>query len=67
MNAEEMAAHAHRAKAADESTLVERVEGLEKYLAAMYEQVESNTSAIGRVGSRLARAEKHVGLPSTDV
>jgi hypothetical protein len=67
-----------RAERADEYTvqaddkpapprLVDRVEQLENVLAELAERLDTNTSAIARVGSRLTRAEMHIGLPSTDV
>jgi hypothetical protein len=47
-------------------TLAERVEHLEAIVREFAEAIENNRSAMGRVGTRLSRAEKYVGLPSTD-
>ena len=46
--------------------LIDRVERLEAIVQRLAEQGENHGESLARVGSRLTRAEKHVGLPSTD-
>lgn len=55
------------AKTADAAPLIERVERLEVALLEAGDTLRGYGEAIGRVGARLDRAEKHIGLPSTDV
>lgn len=47
--------------------LIDRVERLERALLEASALIQNHGDAIARVGSRLSRVEKHIGLPSTDV